>query len=329
MNRTRLATAALALAATLAHAAEVPIVPAGAGNRYELQIDPKTRINGLTAPQAAQFRKDVDGLVQYLRSLDAVTQPPAPVCMRLSSFLVQDAARDAPAQATVDAHIPIEFKNGSCHRMTISGVSFYLNYAGGLFRADNKLPTADGDYYLIDIAAQEGRVTRLGDGTLILSRAGALPWRPVDRQRYVQEQVALKTKQLEEIEQGERALNELIAKQGGKPPKKNPAAQRADRERVQQLERLRQEAQAGANRGAPVCVNEMGEVTAERSCPANRVVVEPNPAYWNQQLRHRIQLMTVATPAHQNMQESNDKFGARMAVWQALDIQRLLGMLAE
>ena len=74
----RLLIAALAiLAATSAQAQEVPIVSAGAGGRFERQIDAKTRSDGFGPAQVAAFRGAIAPIIEQLAAMPAVNAPPA------------------------------------------------------------------------------------------------------------------------------------------------------------------------------------------------------------------------------------------------------------
>lgn len=57
------------------HADSVPVVPAGAGNRFELALTPPVMIATLTALKSEVFHHEVTQVGNYLRTLPAVTAP--------------------------------------------------------------------------------------------------------------------------------------------------------------------------------------------------------------------------------------------------------------
>lgn len=295
-----------------------------ASGRFEVALDTGGRISGLSAAQASKFRERVSGVADYLRSLDAVTRPPSSVCMRLSSFLVKSLQQNGTAGATVDAHIPIGMENGRCHRMTISGVAVYVNNDANLFTADNRVRgERDTYYYRLPIQSHDEQAVRMKDGTLVMPMNKGLPWRPVDRRSYLKEIVDYMEREAAQRERSSQMLDAMYAKEGRKIPVKRDAALRAEERQKAHLDRLREELQRDQRPGAVVCLDERNEVMTSDACPADRMLVEPNPEYWRRDRPDRIQLLVIATPPNRLMQESNEIYATRMAVFKALDLSKL------
>lgn len=312
----------LALAAQVHAAEQVLIVPSGADNRFELALDPKTRIKGLNPAQFSQFKARIDALTGYLRGLPALTQPPAPHCMRLSSWLEMSADPQRGAGVNVDAHYPISFDKGRCNRVTGAGVEFRVNSTYALFGNATRVKVGDNDdYYVLPLASVDGRIVRMKDFGILLTRQGVLPWKPADRKRYLEQYVAAAASEDERVA---KALAEAAAA-GIKLPPPASGEQRANEQRRALLARLRAELASGV-RKEPVCLDDM-KVPAPAGCGLDRIVVEPNPAYWNTKTPERFQLMAIWTPAENNWHEKPEKFALRMNVYKALDLQRLLEMV--
>ncbi|RJF96535.1 hypothetical protein D3870_18995 [Noviherbaspirillum cavernae] len=320
-----------ALAAWACAADQVPVVPAGADKRFELALDPRTKIQNLKPVQVAQFRQRVDGLVSYLRTLGAVTEPPPPLCMRLSSWIEMGLGRNGMAQAVLDTHLPIGFTNGKCHRMTGTGVGYAINHDSVLFLNDFAHANSSDDehrYYVLPIESQQGRITRFNDRSIILTRGEILPWRQVPRQRYLQQVVPRMEAEMAKLEQVDEALRELAIRQGRKLHAPSAAELRSRQQRRDLLARMKRELASGeaARSMAPVCIDLTGQL-AEGGCKADRMLVEPNPDYWKGLAPDRIALIVISTIKRQVMQESNEKYAARMRIYNSLDLERIVTML--
>lgn len=322
----RLAFLLLALAGAVHAADQVPIVPAGADKRFELALDPKTRIKGLAPAQAAQFRGRIDTLTGYLRTLDVLTQPPAPLCMRLSSWLELQADPLKGAQATVDAHYPVAFERGRCTRVTGDGVGIYVNHDAPIF--DRRYRVAgleDREVYRLPLADHDGRVIHLKGNAFVVTRQGQLPWRPAKRKEVLGLQADRLEANLRRMEQGDRDMNALLLKQTGKPFTPRPEELRARARERALLARIR-DALAAGDSEEPVCLDEQYQYAGIGCAPEN-MVMEPNPAYWAGSAPDRIALIVVSTGGPSKW-ESKEKEALRMGVFRALDLDRLVEMVA-
>lgn len=321
----RLAFLLLALAGSAQAFQRVPVIQAGADNRFELELDPKTRITGLNPAQVQRFRQRIDSLTGYLRTLDVLTQPPAPLCMRLSSWLEVGADKVKGAQAIVDAHYPVAFERGRCTQVTGDGVGFYVNHDAPLF--DNRYRVSDMDdlgYYRLPLAAHHGRVIHLKGHGFVVTREGSQPWRPANRVSYLRRLIANVEDELARLEQGERDMNELLMKQTGKPFKVRPKELQYRAEQRSYLARLRADLARG-DTGEPVCVDAWGVYTGS-SCAPDSIIMEANPAYWTGAAPDRIHLLLVRTSAVSKW-ESKEKEALRMGVFRALDLDQLVDLV--
>lgn len=304
---------------------QIPIVPAGAGNRFELAIDPKTQIKGLSAQQTVQFRRRIDDVVAYLRGLEAVSQPPAPTCVRLHSWLDIEAAAGIP-RGSVDASIPIGFEKQRCQTITGSGVGIHINDFTAAFGQDHTVQAADGkQYLLLDIESQQAGITRLRDKTVILSRPGQLPWRPVNRQKYLEQEARRLADELASAEKTAKDFNAHYARNGGAMPADQQdmlaGSLRLQKASLERVRRALADSRPGKGLTA-LCLDAMGQVSDDE-CPAGMVLMEPDPNYWNRGTPAHIQLIVVRTPETQHTMEDDQRYAVRMRIYESIDPGRL------
>lgn len=76
---------------------------------------------------------------------------------------------------------------------------------------------------------------------------------------------------------------------------------------------------APAQRAAPACMTQTGELRADAACPASRTLVELNPDYFDRTRPADVQLVILSTPAGRYHGEDDAKLAARTAVWNGLD----------
>jgi hypothetical protein len=299
---------------------------ASANPRFELALDTRTAIRGLNPSQATAFRAEVGKLTDYLASLPAVAEPPAPLCMRLSSSIEPAAAAGKPGAATVGAHIPVSFENGRCHRLTGIGIGMLINQDGGIFFDDYRRRSGGRAWWLLPIHGIEGRVVRFGEKGVLVLREGLLPWRPVRRRAWLERELALAASQASEAEQSWKTYVATITRLEGRPPRHSPGDDRMVqlmRDRVQHLGgELARKTDADW-----VCLGDTDEPSPDDDCGDDRKPMEPNPGYWDRAHPERIQLLEVRLEPLNPLQESREKVEARLAVWQAISCQRLVELV--
>lgn len=76
---------------------------------------------------------------------------------------------------------------------------------------------------------------------------------------------------------------------------------------------------APAQRSAPACMTQTGELRADAACPPSRTLVDLNPDYFDRARPAEVQLLVLSTPANRYLGEDDAKFAARTAVWSNLD----------
>lgn len=329
MTMKRIAAALLTALALCANAAEQRTrVKAGADGRFELFFDPKTKIDGLNPAQTTRFRKNVDAVLDYMRGLEAVNQPPAPLCMRLSSWL-EMFTRDGMAQAIIDAHYPISFDRGACHVMTGAGVTLRLNSDTLIFQQNFRKTDADGkETFLLPIESQQGGVVTFKGKMRALIVGKDLPWRPVARKRYLDQEVATRAKALASSEKYHQLQRETDMREKGalrRRTEEDAKYLQRDRDRLDKL-RADLAASTGAAAAQPVCLDINSNPSYGECAPGN-VLMERNPDYWNRTAPDKLQLIVIETPAINLMQESKEKFAMRMRVYDSIDTAKLLSMM--
>ena len=292
-RRTALAAAALLCSPALASAQQRPIVVAGAEGRFEVQLDPKTKVPGFAPAQVAAFRTQVDRLVGLLRPLPAVNSPPAPLCNRLMSWIELNPFHGVLA-ADVSVLSPISFENGRCHVMTGSGIFLHINALSGLLDKQ-KAHVLDGDgsghWWFLPVELAGRRIIDLGD-RIAFTHGRAPLLRPVSAERYL----------------GHR-LSTL-------PPDMESQA------------RAQLDALTPAQRAAPACeANATGELETRPGCPDGRTLVELNPAYFDTGRPGELQLLVISTPKDRTHGENDLRMAARRAMWAALDRQALAALV--
>jgi hypothetical protein len=352
-----LSAAALLAVPSVTHAQRVPVVQAGAEGRFELQIDPKTRVPGFTPATVAAFRADVDRLIGLIRPLAAVNTPPAPICHRLMSWIEINPMHRVMA-ASVSVLAPISFDGGRCHNMTGSGIFLHINALSGLLEPQRAHVT-DGDgsghWWFVPLEYASRRVIDLGD-RIAFTHGRAPLLRPVSAERYLKLRIAQFSSGDEdgtgdlaawlnggraELEASNRAMLRDMA--GQVPPAALQKLADGMKAGIETTEReLRRRAgtspQAGpraalearlaaltpAERAAPACeADTTGEIETRPGCPGGRTLVELNPAYFDPQRPSAVQLLVIATPKDRQHGESDAKMAARRAMWAALDRQAL------
>jgi len=340
----------------------VPLVQAGAGGRYETQIDPKQVVGSYSPTQVGAFRGEVDRLVTLLGAMPEVISPPAPVCHRLTSWIEIQSPHDVLA-AQVGVMSPISFENGRCHRMTGTGVTFRLNAFSLLFDPQQAFLHMDGgssDWFLLPNGAADGRIIRIGD-TRAFTHGRAPLLRPVSAERYLTELLRRTPQDPEGGGAGELArwlaeekprlvaeTEQMIAELRGSM-NATDLARIADARRVSiaaiedtlrgaattdvgPTERQRLSAELAAlnpdARALPACfVPGRASLDSTPGCPAGLTVVELNPDYFDTSQPEAIQLLVVETPERPTHGEDGVRFAARRAVWEALDLPALAALV--
>lgn len=273
-------TAVLLSAASVVAAQQRPIVVAGAGGRFETQLDPKMRVDGFTAAQTAAFRGQIDRVVAQFRGMSTVNTPPAPICHRLMSW-IEIIPPHGVQSGSVEVLRPINFNGGKCNAMTGGGVQIAVNRADAL--VENRYINA----YSVEGGVGRWYVLPFRKVAVALVRPGASPFRPVSIERYLKE----KSKDAPQSE---------AAKQLAALPT--------------------------ASRGLSACFGMDGMVTGRADCAPSRTVMEINPTYFDKSRPSDIQMLVVQTPNGRSSESAEDE-RARMAMWNALDLDALQAMV--
>lgn len=340
----------------------VPLVQAGAGGRYETQLDQKRAVGNYSPAQIEAFRGEVDRLLAQLGTMPEVASPPAPVCHRLTSWIEIQSPHDVLA-AEVGVMSPISFENGRCHRMTGTGVIFRLNALSLLFDPQQAFLHVDrgpSDWFLLPKGAADGRIIRIGD-TLAFTHGRAPLLRPVSAERYLTELLARTPAKTEGGDAGELArwlaeekprllaeTEQMVAEFRGSMDPDNLAkiveARRVTIAAVEdslrtaantdegptERDRLTTELAAldAVARAQPACW-EPGRTTLDPTpgCPTGLTLVELNPDYFDTSRPDAVQLLVVETPEGRTHGENDARLAARRAVWDALDIPALAALV--
>lgn len=365
---TRPLVLAALLASVLAHPAlaqllpATPVVQAGAGGRYETQLDPKATVRGRSAAEVAAFRAGVDRLVAQLASMPEVNTPPAPLCHRLTTWIEVQSFHGVMA-GEVGVMAPIAFENGRCHAMTGAGVIARLNSLSLLYdpqQAYVRMDEGPSDWFLLPKGAADGPIIRIGD-TLAFTHGRAPLLRPVSAGRYLNEMLRRTPEAPEGGDAGELARwlaeekPQLVAETDQMVEELRGVMKPADLAKIAEARRVaiaaveasmreaavtdegptdRQRLQAELNklddraRAAPACILPgRTELDPTPGCPAGLTLVELNPAYFDTSRPAAIQLLVVETDERRTHGENDARFAARRAVWDALDIRALAAMV--
>lgn len=357
--------AALLGATTLAAPAaaqQVTTVQAGAGGRYETQIDPKTRVPGFTAAQVAAFRPQVARVVDAFAAMPEVTSPPAPVCHRLKSWVELNPFHGVLA-AEVGVMSPISFENGRCHAMTGAGVVARVNALSLLLDEQEAFVRVDegpSDWFLVPRAAGAASVVRVRNAVAFThGRAPLL--RPISAERYLREMLDRqpadptgggagelarwladgKPKMLAENKDRLREMSafmkpadlakmaeamQVVVDGAEKDLRRVAATDRGPSER-QRLETQLASLDVAA-RAAPACFpSASGELDLTAGCPTGYILTELNPAYFDKSRPEAVQLLVIETDEGRTHGESDARLAARMAVWEALDHGKLAALV--
>jgi hypothetical protein len=97
--------------------------------RFEQELNPRTRIEGLTPAETREWNAAVDRVAAILRANEAVRTPPPGICTRLlafvGEFLVGARMRSAPT-----VQIPVSYDGRTCSRISNGAVTVHLNGFG-------------------------------------------------------------------------------------------------------------------------------------------------------------------------------------------------------
>ena len=344
------------LVTTPAAAQQVPTLQAGAGGRYETQIDPKDSLRNFSGSQVAAFRSRVDRLVALFSAMPEVTAPSSPICHRLESWIEIEQPHGA-LSAAVSMMYPISFENGRCHRMTrtgifarINGLSQFLDPQEAVVRVDE----GPSDWFLLPRESAAAPVIRIGNSVAFTHKRAPL-LTPVSAERYLRERVRQLPAEPEGGDAGELArwlaegkprmlaegresLREMAAYLAPEDLAKMEEALRVVVESTEDSLRRsattagargpseRQELEAllasldPAARAAPACLTPgTGTLDPSPACPAGMILVELNPDYFDQSRPEAVQLLVLDTPVGRTHGENDQALAERMSIWAALD----------
>lgn len=355
--RTLLAGGAAAALAGGALAQEIPIRPAGADGRFQVALDPKTRVDGFSAAQVARFRTALDGMTDRLVAMPEVNTPSAPLCMRVSSFIEAYGERGLVA-ASIDAHRPVLIE-GRCSKMTGSTVQIWLNGATSLFTSRlRRAGDADGGIYVLPIISMtQDRIVLEDDGEQIeVFTSGRIPFLNevtfgsyIDRQsgdtgqgRGAAEGSSVdfetwKRTEFPTIAAEMRRRSEEIAVQFSDPATR--AEMRANVEAAIDAHEdgvrasmeaatanLRSRRQDEDDRNVPACWQGY-EVVPLAGCPLGQRLVELNPSYLDGRRAGEVQFVLIRTAARPEHGEDATAYEGRRRIWDTLDRGALAAMV--
>jgi hypothetical protein len=348
-----------------ARAQAVPIVQAGADGRYERQIDPKVVVSGFTAEQVRRFRARMDAILAQLSAMPSVTEPPAPACHRLKSWLELKPPHGAMS-AEIDVMSPVSLERGRCHRITGGGVIIFLNRADALLDASQATVRGaeDGahDWYVLRPVQMTPTRLELDDGSIAFTHASRPLMRPVSAERFVRERIKqggegaeargsegdlLERWSREErpgiVAQNAAMLRAMAA--GGMPAAKLEETRQLQEDVLRSTEQnLAERSRAAATmprpwtdaltrlspaaRAAQACfAANLLTLDPSPACRADRRIWELNPDYFDKLQPASIQLLVLSTPKGRYQGESDVRLAARMAVWRDLDRPALAAMV--
>lgn len=188
---------ALALTLLASTAAAGSIVPAGAGGRYEREIDAKTKVVGFTPKQVTSFRAHLDSILGQLAAMPSVSAPPAPVCHRLRPW-IELVSPNRVLAAELGVMSPISFERGRCSAMTGGGVILHVNqFSPTLPNSHAVVRFVGGEdvhWFLLPNRTMSERTLEFeldGDRTVVLTNGRAPVLRPVSIERYLREQLRI------------------------------------------------------------------------------------------------------------------------------------------
>jgi hypothetical protein len=130
MIRPRCAATLLGLAGVLC----AQPVAAQAAARFSVDLNPRERIQGLSATQAREWNRAVTHVAGLLRAMPSVHTPPEGICTKLIGYVSEFFA--APVMSTqVSVQIPPSYDAvRGCARVSNSGVAINLNGTDGFLR---------------------------------------------------------------------------------------------------------------------------------------------------------------------------------------------------
>lgn len=313
----------LLLAGSIVSAAEKTDSSAGPGVHLGVHIDKRLDIDTFSRSQAQSFQQQVGAIIDHLRSLPAVNDPPPPLCMDLRSLLRMRLSVNQVAYASVDLELLTSGKaDWDCSRNTRRGITVWANFDGDLWT--NRVITVPGSYdhayAMLPIRRIEGRVVLLGERDVLILRDGKFPWRPYDRRRFLDAALPKAEKRLADEEETLRLARGADEKAGHKS---NFSSQnRFLQELKDNVARLRKEMARPTGAGW-ICVDRAGLPMGRDDCADDSKPMEPNPDYWDRSRPERIQMIRVSMDAERPKPEAQEKWEARTAVWDAIDWQTL------
>lgn len=313
----------LLLAGGMVSAAERTDFNGGPGVHLGVHIDKRLDIDTFSRSQAQSFQQQVGAIIDHLRSLPAVNDPPPPLCMDLRSLLRMRLSANKVAHASIELELLTSGKTDwDCSKNTRRGISVWVNFDGDLW-TDRVLTVPgshDHSYAMLPIRKVTGRVVLLGERDLLILRDGIFPWRPFDRRRYLDAALPKAEKKLADEEETLRLARGAEEKAGRTS---NFSSQnRYLQELKDNVARLRKET-ARSTGALWICVDRAGLPTGRDDCADDSKPMEPNPAYWDRSRPERVQMIHASMDAERPKPEPQEKWEARTAVWDTIDWQAL------
>lgn len=369
MNRYRfpfllLLTGLLLGASSRLAAQAVPVLQAGAGGRYETQIDAKRAVPGFAADRVRSFNAQTDRLLKLLAGLPEVHEPPPGVCQRLRRWTELNPAHGLLA-AELSVMYPISWQNGRCHTMTGNGVFLRANALSLLVDPQQAHLRAEGDgghWYALPPRVLQPESFEYG--TRRVFTHGRLPlFQAVRMQAYLEERIRRSPEpldpaaELRDWENGGRQAAQaeldthLQQLKGQIQPEQlqrmadaqkltldtrdkllreaarrpPPFSERRDLERqLAALNDKQREAMACYDAGARQSIR---AAATPDGADCQLLVVQLHPDYFDRRHPERIQLLVASADEHRSHGEDDAKLAARLQVWkavQALPLQSLV-----
>lgn len=307
----------LALGLWAPAAAQDAIRSAGAGGRFEVQHDAKTRTAKFDAATLAAFRRQFDPMVARIEAMPAVNQPSVPLCMRSTTWI--EIVGDAAIGASQRLLRPL-VQNGRCSKTTGEGVMIELNMLSMLRRKDETESELGPTWWRLpisDFSATGFRLLDNGSRYEVMTHGRAPLFRSVTMEQYLKRRAAKLSST------GEGAYNAYLLSGADRTRTKPGTVSLLDgpAEIRKALQRLSAEDLA-----RPVCVMEDGWA-APRECPLADQVLEENPAYFDRRKPAAVQLVVLQTPDEPQRFESAIEAAERLRIMEAIDRAPLRAMI--
>lgn len=302
--------AALAAASSAAaHADDRVLERAGAGGRFEMLIDRSETLPGHASWKVRDFRDKLDAVVALMRALPAVSEPPAPGCTRLDSWIVRNDVEPV-LMGSVGVQTPEVLAGGGCANRSEMSVRVEINHLQE-FLPPPHAQSPDGkahDWYVFETRRSAPGMIELESGSILYFRHDGSPFRAVTSEAYAQHQ-------LDQLTGGG-------AHDGGE---------------LGALYRARIASWSPAQRTSPACIpdpavapRDLSDMVIEAvpDCPPGRRVVEIDGDYVDAKRPTAIQTISLTNPARASV-ETDGSWELRSMIWSQIDHAAMRALIAE